>query len=139
MKATLSNYKQSPRKVRLVADSIRGKSIEAARNVLAFQMQKSSPDLLKLLNSAVANATHKGVEESQLFVQKIAVDKGLVMRRFKPMARGRAAAFRRTMSIITLELGSRTAGAQSIQPKVKATKATPNKTMKKRVTKKTNS
>ena len=125
MKATLSNYRQSPRKVRLVANTIRGKSIEQARNLLTFQTQKSSPDVLKLLNSAVANAHQKGFEEATLFVQKIAVDKGLVMRRFKPMARGRAASFRRTMSILTLELGTRVS-------KTKPSKKSPKKAVSKK-------
>ncbi len=129
MKATLSNYQQSPRKVRLVANAIRGKSIAVARNVLTFLPQKSSPIILKLLNSAVANARQTGLEEEVLFVQTIGVDKGMVMRRFKPMARGRAAPFRRTMSIVTLTLGSKAA------PKKVAAKKVVKKTTKKVATK----
>ena len=104
MKALLKNYHQSPRKVRLVANLIRGKSVPAARSLLAFQPQKSSPALLKLLESAVANARSSGNSPENLFVKTIAVNKGLVLKRFKPMARGRAAQFHRTMSIVTLEL-----------------------------------
>jgi len=106
MKALLKNYHQSPRKVRLVANLIRGKSVAAARSLLAFQPQKSSPALLKLLESAVANARNAGNTPENLFVKTIAVNKGMVLKRFKPMARGRAAQFHRTMSIVTLELGT---------------------------------
>ena len=107
MKATLSNYRQSPRKVQLVADLVRGKSVEAARRALTFLPKKSSPDILKLLESAVANARSKGTNPEELVVKTITVNKGAVLRRFMPKARGRAASFRRTMSIISLELGTK--------------------------------
>ncbi len=106
MKALLKNYRQSPRKVRLIADLIRGKTIAQAHAVLSFMPQKSSPDLAKLLDSAVANARSAGLPVDNLFVKTIAVNKGSVLRRFNPMSRGRANAFNRTMSIITLELGA---------------------------------
>ncbi len=106
MKALLKNYAQSPRKVRLVADMIRGKSVAVARAALEFTPKKSSPVLLKLLDSAVANARSSGASVDELFVKAIAVNKGAVLKRFMPKARGRAARFHRTMSIVTLELGS---------------------------------
>lgn len=108
MKATLSNYDQSPRKVRLVADMVRGKSIGAARSALAFLPKKSSEAMLKLIHSAVSNARAKGVSPDSLVISKISVDKGAVLRRFTPKARGRAATIRRTRSIISLELGETT-------------------------------
>lgn len=110
MKALLTNYRQSPRKVRLVADLIRGKSVPAARAALTFLPQKSSPAILKLLDSAIANARNAGATPEELYVTAIAVNKGAVMRRFRPMARGRAARFAKTLSIITLELGTRPTG-----------------------------
>lgn len=107
MKALLTNYNQSPRKVRLVADLIRGKSIPAAREALTYLPKKSSPVMLKLLNSAVSNAVqNNGAEIDTLFVKAIAVNKGQVMRRFMPKARGRAARYAKTFSIVTLELGA---------------------------------
>lgn len=106
MKASLSNYKQSPRKVRLVADMIRGKRVSVARDSLVFLAKKSSPDLQKLLESAIANARSQGMNPDDLIVKSISVNKGSVIRRFKPMARGRAAGIRRTMSHVTLELGT---------------------------------
>ena len=121
MKASLQNYHQSPRKVRLVADLVRGKTVAQAKDALAFMPQKSAPDVEKLLNSAVANAREKGLSAENLFVKMIQVNKGIAMRRFKPMARGRAAQFRKTMSIVTLELGE-IAGAKKA-PVAKAAKA----------------
>jgi len=106
MKATLTNYHQSPRKVRLVADLIRGKSVPAARATLMYLPKKSSPAMSKLLDSAVANARSRGQSPEQLFVKTITVDKGAVMRRSRPFARGRAGAVRKTMSIVYLELGT---------------------------------
>lgn len=105
MKATLTNYGQSPRKVRLVADLIRGKSVREARTILSFFPKKSSPMFLTLLGSALSNAT--GASDTDLVVKAVTVDKGVVLRRFKPMARGRAAAFRRTRSIISIVLEKR--------------------------------
>ena len=105
MRASLSNYKQSPRKVRLVANMIRGKKVSAAKDALHFLPKKSSPDLIKLLNSAIANARSHGINPEDLIIKSVSVDKGTVIRRFKPMARGRAAGFRRTMSHVSIELG----------------------------------
>lgn len=117
MKAMLKNYHQSPRKVRLVANLIRGKSVPAASIALEFLPQKSGSALLKLLNSAVANARQGGANPEELVVRSITVDKGLALRRFKPMARGRAARFSRTMSTIRLELGAEKQKAKSKKQK----------------------
>ena len=106
MKALLTNYHQSPRKVRLVADLIRGKSVGAARMALQFLPKKSSPAIGKLLDSAVANARGRGISAENLYVSKITVDKGAVLRRSRPFARGRAGAISKTMSIVVLELAS---------------------------------
>ncbi|MBI4079655.1 50S ribosomal protein L22 [Candidatus Kaiserbacteria bacterium] len=107
MKALLKNYHQSPRKVRLVADLIRGKSVADAKSALLYLPKKSSPQLGKLLDSAVANARRGGATLENLFVKTITVDKGAVLRRYRPFARGRAGSVRKTMSIIKLELGTK--------------------------------
>ncbi|MBV9158997.1 MAG: 50S ribosomal protein L22 [Candidatus Kaiserbacteria bacterium] len=132
MKATLSNYRQSPQKVRLVANVIRGKSVPAARAALLYLPQKSSPTLLKLLNSAVANARTENASVEELFVKTVTVDKGAVLKRFMPKARGRAARFSRTMSIIRIELGTNAApkAAKKAAKKV-AAKKTAKKAAKK--------
>ena len=106
MKALLKNYHQSPRKVRLVADLIRGKSVADARALLTYLPKKSSPAITKLLNSAVANAHSHGASSESLFVKTITVNKGAVLRRQRPFARGRAGSIRKTMSIVVLELGT---------------------------------
>jgi large subunit ribosomal protein L22 len=104
MKAMLTNYHQAPRKVRLVADLIRGKSVPAARIALSFLDKKSGPAIEKLLNSAVANASQMNFTAEQLFVKTIAVDKGIIMRRGRPFSRGRSGTIRKTMSTVRLEL-----------------------------------
>lgn len=124
MKATLKNYKQSPRKVRLVADLIRDKSVSGAKAALRFLPKKSSPAIEKLLDSAVANARNVGASTDTLFVKKITVDKGRVLRRSRPFARGRAGSIRKTMSIISLELGTREAAKSTNNaPRAKKTLA----------------
>src|SRR3989338_10753407 len=105
MKATLTNYHQSPRKVRLVADLIRGKSIAQARAALLYLPKKSSPALGKLLDSAIANASSRGASAENLFVKTITVNKSAVMRRARPFGRGRSGPLRKTMRIVFLELG----------------------------------
>ena len=112
MKALLTNYHQSPRKVRLVADLIRGKSIAQARAALLYLPKKSSPALGKLLDSAVANASSRGASVDNLFVKTITVNKGAVMRRARPFGRGRSGTLRKTMSIISLELGVKSGSSQ---------------------------
>jgi large subunit ribosomal protein L22 len=114
MKALLKNYHQSPRKVRLVADLIRGKSVPAARAALLYLPKKSSPAISKLLDSAIANARVAGNSAENLFVKTITVNKGAVLRRARPFARGRSGTIRKTMSIVALELGT-TASAVSVK------------------------
>jgi large subunit ribosomal protein L22 len=120
MKATLHNFKQSPRKVRLVADMIRGKRVAIARDQLAFLPKKSAPEIQKLLESAIANARMQGMNADDLVVKTITVDKGAVLKRFTPKARGRAGRILRTMSIVKLELGT-LGGAKVAAPKVETT------------------
>ncbi len=109
MKALLTNFHQSPRKVRLVANLIRGKSVPVAHTTLSYDPHKSSAAILKLLESAIANARQKGASPEDLFVKTITVNKGAVLHRFMPKARGRAARYAKTMSIIALELGENAA------------------------------
>jgi large subunit ribosomal protein L22 len=108
MKAYLKNYRQSPRKVRLVADMIRGKEVEWARRMLAFGEGKSAPALLKLLDSALANARNQGIPTDRLMVKEILVDLGLVLKRMEPKARGQGAIIRKRSSRISLTLGELT-------------------------------
>jgi len=136
MKALLTNFHQSPRKVRLVADMIRGKGVPQARALLTFQPQKSTGALLKLLDSAVANARQMGASPDELIVKTITVDKGLAMRRFAPRARGRAAQFRKTSSIIAIELGAAGEGKGKKSKAAKSAAAAPAETTEKPAAKK---
>lgn len=133
MKALLKNYHQAPRKVRLVADLIRGKSVPEARAALRFLPKKASPAIGKLLDSAVANARASGNAPERLFVKTITVNKGTVMRRGRPFGRGRSGTIRKEMSIINLELGTtQVAGAKdkgSAKKKQPASKAPKKKSL----------
>jgi len=104
-KAQLNNLRISPRKVRLVADLIRGKKVEEARNILKFTVKRAARPLEKLLSSAATNAKHNfQLEEESLFVQEIRVDKGRTLKRFRPVSRGRTAPIAKRTSHITIVL-----------------------------------
>ena len=141
MKAFLKNYHQSPRKTRLVADFIRGKSVARAKHDLAFLPKRATGAIEKLLDSAVSNAKELGVSEANLYVKTISVNKGQAFKRYRPFARGRAGSIHKTMSHITLELGAQgganaaSAGADSTE-KSTAKKA-PGKKVAKKAAKKT--
>jgi large subunit ribosomal protein L22 len=104
MKAILKNYRQSPRKVRLLADLVRGKKVEEALRVLSFVDKRASLPFSKVILSAVANAKQVGREVSSLKIAKVAVDKGRVATTFMPRARGSASPINRRSSHITVEL-----------------------------------
>lgn len=109
--ATLKTYRQSPRKVRLVADLIKGKSVSRALSELRFLPKRAALPLEKLLRSAAANAEHDfGAQAEELFIAHVRVDKGVVMRRFMPRARGVAAPIRKRTSRIVIVLGKREEG-----------------------------
>jgi len=95
----------APRKVRLVADLIRGKDVKEAKEILSFCKRRAAKPLLKLLNSAIANAKHNfNLKEENLFVSKIMVDEGPRLKRIFPRARGRADTIQKKMSHITIVL-----------------------------------
>ena len=104
-KASLKNYRQSPRKVRLVADVVRGKSVSDALTVLSHMRKRAAEPVKKVIESAAANAKEKdGAQGQDLIVQKVAVDKGHVFKRFMPRARGRASMIRKRTSHIAVSL-----------------------------------
>ena len=106
-KATLSNYRQSPRKVRLVADLMRGKSAERAQALLSTLPKRASEPMSKLLASAVANALTKGTAMGELYISSIQVNGGVVFKRSMPRARGRASMIHKRTSHVTLELSKK--------------------------------
>jgi len=102
----LKNLRISPRKTRLVADAVRGKSVREAILILDTIHKKSSLPIKKLIQSAVANAKkNDSVLESQLKIDKIFVDAGMTLKRFRPRAFGRAYTIRKRSSHISLTLG----------------------------------
>lgn len=102
--AKLNNYRQSPRKVRLVADAIRGKKLSEAKNILDFTIKRSAAPLQKLLNSAAANAKDLGMDSESLRVKAISVDGGDILYRRMPVAHGAAHPIRKRTSHVTLVL-----------------------------------
>src|SRR3989344_3244319 len=88
MKAFLKNYRQSPRKVRLVAGLIKGKNVNQAVAELDFLAKRAGAPIKKLLLSAIANASQMGVGRDNLFIQELRVDKGVTMKRMMPAAMG---------------------------------------------------
>lgn len=104
MKAVLRNYRQSPRKTRLIADLIRGKTATQALSTLAFTEKRAAEPFAKLIKSAVANATVQGKDASRLIIKSVAVDKGIVMKRYMPRARGSSSPINRRSSHIVVEL-----------------------------------
>jgi large subunit ribosomal protein L22 len=89
--AKLRGARLSAQKARLVADQIRGKSVEEALDLLTFSAKKGAAIVKKVLESAIANAEHnEGADVDELRVSTIYVDEGLTMKRIKPRAKGRA-------------------------------------------------
>ena len=104
MKAILKNYRQSPRKVRLLADLVRGKKVGQALATLRFVEKRAAGPFIKVIESAVANAKQQGKDPARLSVKKVAVDKGVVQKRFMPRARGSASRINKRSSHIVVEL-----------------------------------
>jgi large subunit ribosomal protein L22 len=105
--ARLKYYRISTRKMRIVADLIRGKNVEEALNILIFCKRRAADILLRLLRSAIANAEEQQFNPEELYVSVIFVDQGPMMKRFSARARRRAAIIRHRMSHATIELDSK--------------------------------
>ncbi len=105
VRARLRFVRIGPRKARLVAELIQGKGSEEAMNILTFTKKAAAKILIKLLKSAIANATQKkSIDIDRLYIKKITVDQGPTMKRFQPRALGRATMIRKRTSHITLVL-----------------------------------
>ena len=106
--ARVKRIRISPRKVRLVADLIRGKKVSDARDILFFTSKGSAPIVRKALDSAIANAEHSAAENNErldvddMFVKIIRVDEAPTMKRFRPRARGSASPIRKRSSKLEL-------------------------------------
>ncbi len=104
--AKLNNCPTSPRKMRLVADMIRGKGVETALHSLKYSPKEASKRIYKLLLSAIANWQNKNedarIEESNLFVKEIFVDSGRQLKRIRTAPQGRAHRIRKRSNHVTL-------------------------------------
>jgi large subunit ribosomal protein L22 len=107
MKAFLKNYRQSPRKVRLVAGLIKGKNVAEAIAELDFLAKRAGLPIKKLLLSAVANAKNMGIEAENLFIKELRVDKGITMKRMMPAAMGSGHRINKRTSHLNLLLGEK--------------------------------
>lgn len=139
MKAYLKNYRQSPRKVRVVANTIKGKRVEDALTTLSFLPKRASLPLYKLLLSAVANARTQGLSMETLVVDSIRVDKGIVLKRRLPRARGMATPINKRNSHVAITLTERAPkGKKESKKTVKPESEKSAKVTKKKIIKKTN-
>jgi large subunit ribosomal protein L22 len=109
--AKLNNCPTSPRKMRLVADLIRGEKVERALNILRFSQKEASRRLEKLVLSAVANWQAKNedadIEAADLFIKEIRVDGGSMLKRLRPAPQGRAHRIRKRSNHVTVVLGAK--------------------------------
>jgi large subunit ribosomal protein L22 len=108
--ARLENLRVSARKVRLVADTVRGKRVDEARSILRFTVKRCAEPLRKLLDSAVANAENAAAERNEridsdaMLVSRIIVDEGRTINRYISAPRGRATRIRKRSSHVFIEL-----------------------------------
>jgi large subunit ribosomal protein L22 len=104
--AKLNNCPTSPRKMRLVADLVRGKQVEMALAILRFNPKEASKRLEKLLLSAIANWEAKNeeanIEEADLYIKEIRVDGGSMLKRLRPAPQGRAHRIRKRSNHVTM-------------------------------------
>jgi len=107
MKAFLKNYRQSPRKVRIVANLVKGKHVNEALVELDFLAKRAGFPIKKLLLSAIANATNMGISKDNLIIKELRVDKGIVMKRMMPAAMGTGHRINKRTSHITLLLAEK--------------------------------
>ncbi len=107
--ARLRYLQASPQKVRLVADQVRGRSVEDAARILQFSKKHAAAPLAKLLRSAIANAENRDehLDLDRLYVKEISVDGGPTLKRIRPQPMGRAFRILKRQSHITIKLDSR--------------------------------
>jgi|SRR3989344_6088368 len=101
--ATLKNYRQAPRKVRVVANLVRGKKVPAALSILSFMPKRAAGPLRKVIESALANAGLAGTSgREQYLITEIRVDAGAILKRSMPRSRGRASRINKRTSHVTV-------------------------------------
>lgn len=115
--AVLNNCPTSPRKMRLLADMIRGQEVNHALDLLRFNAKEASKNLEKLLLSAISNWQNKNeqsrIEDSHLIVKEIFVDQGRTLKRLRPAPQGRAYRIRKRSNHVTVVIDSLTEVTES--------------------------
>ncbi len=122
--AQLNTYRQSPRKVRIVADLVRGKRVAQAITTLKFANKRATGPIIKLIESAVANAKSLGLNADSLVVDKITVNAGQTLKRSMPMSRGRAFQIQKRTSHVMVSVAE-VEPKEKKAPKVKKAKVEP--------------
>ena len=117
--ASLNRFRMSPRKVRLVADLVRGMNIKQAETQLRFLNKKAAKPILKLLDSAVANAKNNFKSSGKdLYISEIFVNEGQTLKRWRARAMGRSAAIKKRTSNVRIGLEERAADKKVEEVKV---------------------
>jgi large subunit ribosomal protein L22 len=108
VRAIAKNVRGSPRKAGLVADVVRGKSVNDALAVLRFLPQRAARDLFKVVQSAAANAeTNFNLDPNELYIVRVTADKGRTLKRYRPKARGRVGPILKRSSHLTVVVAER--------------------------------
>ena len=116
--AHLKTYRQSPRKVRLIADAVRGKKVEDAITALSFIPKRSAEPVQKLIASALANAKVLSIPTENLIIKKITVDAGSILYRRRPRSHGMSNPIRKRTSHVSVVLAPH-ASPKAMQGKAK--------------------
>mgnify|MGYP001598901224 CR=1 FL=1 len=139
VKATLRHLRISARKTRMVADLVRGKKATEAKTLLEFAIKRGALPVLKLLNSAIASASHNfQIEEGNLIISKISVDEGPTLKRWHPMSKGRAyPIMKRTCHINLILTDGKPVNIKKVEakPEIKEEKVKKTRVTKKRIAK----
>lgn len=115
MKAALKNTRHAPRKIRLIAELIKGKPVSQALDILSITPKRAAATMEKLLKSAVANAKNAGASAEALMVKECRVDQGFAFKRHMPGARGSAFPIKKYTSHVNLVLGPAAPKAKKIK------------------------
>ena len=119
-KVYLKSIRVSPKKLNLIISPIRGLNVEKALNYLSFSQKRISYQIKKALQSAIANAENNHqLDVDKLYVHEASVGKGLVMKRFKPRAKGRGVRILKPFSNLTIKLKEKSDGTKSISIRIK--------------------
>jgi large subunit ribosomal protein L22 len=127
MKASITYLRITPRKLRLVADLIKGKEVEKATNILKFCPKRGARYILKLVNSAFANASlNREIDTDSLYVSRVIVNPGVILKRFRTAPRGRGVPIKKRTSHVTVLLAEKAhkkANKETKKTKIKETKS----------------